>query len=416
MKYLTANLEEIQLWRDRARNGDYPEDFKRIKEQAEAFVLDPLSEVWVGDPTTGCVQKGDEYEPHKEGRGCKDAAFMYLITGDRKYYKAVKLLLDVQVVVKETDFSNRSRWCEGKIRDQNPGFFIAAWATCLLFAYDWIGLHDDKIDLWFLNAGKYFQKNVDRDLSLVFNKRLIEDYELSKYAKDVKIETIQDGISNLSRFYNNRRASMVRFYALVGLKLEDEVLKNSAKMFVKEWLKFSVYPSGDIGEIKERATAANPSMGLYYASLTLGEIADIADSFYRQGDDELYKYYTSVGLFGTDGGVKTIYNTVKRLLDHLSGNVNPLVIGKASNWNVVNHIFFAKPNLFWNDHRIEKAYKQKFPEPAAKLGSHIPWGGMWETYPGVLFMYAAEKPTVKVPIGEHKAEFDGRTFTVKIHS
>ncbi|MFZ0257214.1 MAG: hypothetical protein WAN46_16545, partial [Gammaproteobacteria bacterium] len=94
--------EEVSIWRERAANGPYktagdvnsnsPGDWDRIKRNADAFVANPSADRWDGGyQGSGCMPKWSE-EPINPNKMFKirDAAFVYLVTGENKYRDMVR--------------------------------------------------------------------------------------------------------------------------------------------------------------------------------------------------------------------------------------------------------------------------------------------------------------------------------------
>jgi hypothetical protein len=395
-----------------------PGDWDRIFRNANDFLNHPTKEIWKTDTTKECLKRSSPI-PIYEGVKLKDAAFVYLITGDEKYLTSVKAILMEQALEPSTDFGDSIRWCPKAIRDVEPGFFVAEWMTKLLFAYDYTkgnySMNEKKIlDDWFNKAAKFFMKDVNSDLNLVFNNRDKGDYSLTSYSKVAKIGEIKSlshdngwKIPTLAYWYNNRRGSMIRYVAFAGVFFSNTKYITTSKQYVKEWLRFSVFPDGTVGEFA-RFEEDFPDLGWAYATYVVSQAMEIADVLARHGDEELYKYKTSKGAFGTEGGNKTILLTIKNLLFYLdktytrraaihNTNYDPLIDGslKERNWNTVNDIWFAMGNVYYRNKYIKDNYLRKAknrdpypkPEKTATMGPHIPWSGLWAVYPGVLFMF-----------------------------
>ena len=76
--------------------------------------------------------------------------------------------------------------------------------------------------------------------------------------------------------------------------MSNTVSASLAKMWVKEWIMFSVYPQGWMGEF-ERWTSTNPMKGMTYAGTTLTQPLTIATLLARTGDYELLDWTTTAG-------------------------------------------------------------------------------------------------------------------------
>lgn len=433
---LHVTQEELNIWRERAKvvpyqskSGPYrstgdvsensPGDWDRILQNANRFLSNPGADRWKGYTGGGCVPRNSA-EPLKKAYLLRDAGFAYLITSDSRYLNAVRSEILAQTGESGTDFSKTNRWCNGVLNDGAPGFLIADWLSRLLVGYDYIRSSisqsdRQRIDTWFRNAAFFFQREVDLPFSRIYTNRLAGNYNLTLYAINSKIERIAAishyggrKIPGIAKWYNNRRGSMVRFYALVGIQQNENQLRSSAKLYVKEWLKFSTFPDGIIGEF-ERWENNKPDLGWSYASYAIGQAVDIANHFARAGDQELYKYSTSDGAIGTQGGNKTILLTIKNLLSYTDGSVkryattdskkagNPAAlidnINPSTGWAAVNDIWASAANVYYKDSYITSVYTRtrsgtkSYPQQPASAGPDIAWNGSGGLYPGKLFMF-----------------------------
>jgi predicted phage tail protein len=414
--------EEVQIWRQRAISGPYksagdastgsPGDWTRILNQANAFLADPSKERFLG---------GDgnyHNEPHKNHVNMKDAAFVYLITRDKKYFDAVRKELLAQIQIPGTD---PSKWAY--IGDMGR-WVSAEWISRLLFSYDYI--KDDltsaertQLDQWFDKAGKYFTTNIHQNLVLLFPNRLKEDYSvrgrdaLSGSMRDKYTHVNKDGskgnlMSYLSSWYNNRRSVQMRTVGLIGAFLNDMNMQFHAKLYVKELLMFSTYPDGTMGEYERNGNYGNPQAGMTYSAFNIQSATDIADVLARKGDFELYNYSTSQGLHGTQGGNKNIKLLVENYYRQTDLSVERFyqivdIKNRIDSENEfggtygierwVNDIWYTNTNIYWKNDYYKKVYMRNVgpPYPTKNLSGcgsvGYPWGGLGASFPGVLFMF-----------------------------
>ncbi|MCC9135062.1 PA14 domain-containing protein [Pontibacter silvestris] len=416
--------EELSIWRQRASKGPYksfgdagrnsPGDWDRIKQNADAFLSKPNDEVWEGPEVNDGV-----HQPHQQGIKLRDAAFVYLITQDNKYSEAVRKVL-LQTAAKRGN--NIASW--GYFGDTN-GWISAEWLTRLLFAYDYIKetvptTDRQTLDNWFRQSATAMANNVHSDLGKNFPNRLSGNYSVTgsvAKAGSMKSEYTHinangskgNRVSNLAIWYNNRRSQQILIAGLTGVFLNDANLKNHAKTYVKEWLKYSVYPDGTQGEYA-RNESGYPQKGANYTTVTLQAMAALADVMARTGDTELYNYSTSEGMHGTEGGKKSLRMAFETYLSQVDGSVKRYAISVKSN-NIINHISKDKklhwvkdiaaavPNNYWKSSYIRGVYTRSgsgsvaYPGPGEKpsLASEgpiaCPWGGTGAIYPGILFMF-----------------------------
>ncbi|MDO1451346.1 T9SS type A sorting domain-containing protein [Rhodocytophaga aerolata] len=465
---------ELDIWRLRANGNDStnykstndvspysPGDWNRIAQYASDFKNNTnnarINERY-GGPTyngpnepswngTGAVPKNSLPIPNLKGFKLLSAAFYYMVKkggtnadpNALEYALKVKQELLYQVdSVPRLDMSNTTRWT-GAISDEGPSMFIASWFTRLYFAYDYINNNTvfsgttgaterQKIDAWFLKAANYFAKNINDDLSLPFENRWNEDYDISAYGTSSGVGSINtythkyangnpgNGIPSLAKWYNNRRGTQVEFYNLVGIKTNNTSLLKSAKLFVKEMLKFSTFPDGSIGEFYRGEPTTLTEQGWQYGMVLLNNLVSIADHQARNGDFELYDYTTSDGKFGTQGGNKNlkliselmlkltknepslewyVYNQQTPQLGNSSYRING--VDPVYNKYYVNDIWMSLPNIYWKSNLVKDIYTRNAagttPYPDGQInkvggvGATEPWHGGFGSYPGVLFMF-----------------------------
>lgn len=457
---LHVTQQELNIWKARAAStltsgttnyrvkGDVsansPGDWNRIVANANTFKSNPAAERYKAhETTTTCIQQGSAGEPHL-GEKLRDAAFAYLVTGDVTYRDAVRTELLAQAAEPSTDFSNTSRWCSNVIRDVNPGFFTAAWLTRLLFAYDYIrsslGAADKaRLEKWFFNAAEYFQaRNVDVDLQKIWQNRYNGLYEpnynsngTTYYDIDLGAHTTHYGgpaFANLSLWHNNRRSVMTSFFTSVGVMLGVEnnvvpgevgltssalaakvnLFKDRGKLFVKEWLMFSVRADGTVGEM-ERWGATLPEQGWQYALILTDHVLMIADHLARAGDPELYNYTTSAGKYGTEGGPKSLQATATHMLKYVDRTLNRYATDQAArstdnNYRIdaisplegkhyVFDTWVAQSNLYWKNAYLKSIYTRQatgtsaYPAFPTGSGQYNAWTGGFGVFPGKLFMF-----------------------------
>ncbi|MBC7923940.1 MAG: hypothetical protein H7Z75_22945 [Ferruginibacter sp.] len=433
--------EEVNVWRQRTASGPYrqkgdvksnsPGDWDRILNNANSFVASPSAWRWRGSTAGGCVQRFS-IEPRTEGTKLRDAAFAFRLTDNYRYRDAVRNELLAQAADPLTDFGNASRWCAAPngLADANPGFAITEWLKRLLVGYDFIRStltpgERQTLDAWFLKAGLYFQNSMDNNYA--FNRRFVDrnngNYTLTQYSTasekvNPTYATYYGGYSVgfLAQAYNNRWAAIASFVGLVGQSQAHAGLKKSAKMWYQEWMRYAIYPSGDVADM-HRSTGpgvdggpSNNEKGLNYGYSTVGAMALLADAFARAGDPSLYDYTTSEGAYGTEGTPKNLKKVILNLLDYLNqskykyattnaGNVGRneyLINGVDPSVSGANEIvadaWFARANLYYRDSKISNAYERKgsgtrgYPEWPRSAGPHQPWSGHADTSPGELLM------------------------------
>lgn len=442
--------EELQIWRQRAESGPYknagdvsptsPGDWTRIMNHANAFLQSPSKDRYLGG-------KGNyASEPHSNHVNMRDAAFVYLITGQKKYLDAVKKELMAQIAVPEMDVT---KW---DLVGDTHRFTAAEWFVRLLFSYDYIkdGLthaEKQKLDQYFLNVGKFYANNINHYHEMLFPDRLAGDY--TKKGRDAASGAMskqythinKDGskgnqLSVLSAWYNNRKASMMRAVGLIGVFLDNQELIKHTKLFIKEMIMFSVYPDGTMGEYNRNGNYGNPQAGMIYSGINIQMSVEVADALARKGDFELYEYETSKGLWGTEGGKKSIRLMVKNFYDQVSYKVerytgsvdikNRIDIENefGGNYGIekwAHDVWFSMGNVYWKDEYFKSVYLRKVGPPYADknlsgCGSvSWPWSGAGAVYPGVLFMFGQMEGKVWPYHGKKSEACDNAPVAPKIN-
>lgn len=418
---LHVSDQELRRWRDRAADGPYriegdvssgsPGDWDRIVDSAKEFRDNPDGARWDGPDAgeDGCVPQWAEEPPTAEAAGLRDAAFIYLLTGDSEYGDLVKQELLIQSEQDGLDFSDEDLWCSRVILDVNPGFNIAQWLTTLLYAYDYLGpdFFEDaqrrQLDKWFVAGADWLLRDLDHSLSNLFEDRSAGDYSLESidpmygdsiaYLEGPRIGTV-------ARHYNNRRAAQIRLVALSGVKFDVRHHLEAAKRFVKEYLAFSVYPEGAGGDY-HRWRSDRPAAGWSYQANALGSMITIADAFARVGDSELYEYVADCGLHGTEGGEKSLLSSALDQYRYIDGTFERYAARSVSDVRDesrisgygVHDIWVAQANVYYKSQELRERYLRTgddmppYPVSPPTNGPFDPWTGEGGTYPGVMFMF-----------------------------
>ena len=119
-----ATQAEVGIWKQRRTSGQYLDEWKRILSRANNFKSKPrgtwlgsqLNVAWDGHAVTEGEQTPNTYPDGGAGTdrtigdGLRDAAFVYLLTGDKTYLNPVRTLLLQQAAIPGTNFSNTTKW------------------------------------------------------------------------------------------------------------------------------------------------------------------------------------------------------------------------------------------------------------------------------------------------------------------
>ena len=434
---LHVTQEELNIWKQRAQSGPYkssgdvrsnsPGDWDRIVSNKNIFLSNPSAHRWAGQTSNSCVMPEGLTAPGRnQGRPLMEAAFYYLVNTSAPDRETVRLAvrdeLLAQAATAGTNFTNTSRWCLGSpygpLIDENPGFDMSNWMTRLLFAYDYIrstlsSTHQATLDAWFLSWANFTRPNIDGWFAAArFPGRASDNYSNPTNQGVGGAEFKRTHFNGFQsdgwmQGWNNRNAAYVRYIGLAGVMFNNSTLKNSAKRYFKEVIKYSTFSDGTSNEFYRWETG-NAALGWTYAGLMLGSLATIADAFARTGDLELYNYSTSDGYNGTAGGPKSLGQMITVYLGYVNGTItrygtsNPANNGNSnyridsidnvSGESYADDHYFAQANIFYRSTFNSSIYLRTAsgapPYPASyATGGWTPFTGEWGIYPGMLFQF-----------------------------
>jgi hypothetical protein len=419
--------DEVAAWRRRAVEGPYrvagdvaphsPGDWQRIRAAADRFLGDPSAALWdgPGGADDGCVEQDAGNPPTDGPSDLRDAAFVALLEGDVPERDAVREVLLEQVGRATTDLCDRGRWCTEVLYDVGPAFDVAEWVSKLLLAYDYLGPESfspeerASVDAWFLAAARFLQHDLDVALERLF---VDEDRASGRLRQEVTSGCDRvphlDGaaICPVHLHYNNRRATIARLVAMVGVHQDDAALRASASRFVEEFLAYGVFPDGSVSDF-ERWTTEEPDLGWAYGANTVASVLVIAEVFARAGDASLYALETSDGALGSEGGPKSLHGAARAIVDHVAGTTvrhateDPGEAGEdtridgvdeARGWYGLHDLGLVVANVRLRDATIRAVTARSlpgisYPSDPASNGPHQPWTGSGGLFPGVLFQY-----------------------------
>ncbi|WP_269523439.1 hypothetical protein [Coraliomargarita parva] len=430
---------DLEEWQKRTVNGPYrvsgdafdpqiPGEWQRLTESAATFAADPAAER-KSSYTIQTSSSGASAAVYiRNHRVMLDAAFYSLVMNDSELAGQVKdellwharnsnLQMD-PAQYQRTDYGNwwgaawilRLVMCADFVETSFSSSELAefrAWVKDWAYSYEY-SVHKEL-------TGGVFSNRADRDYETGLGYAAKEDYFGSTYAYKDASGTLHNPIAWVHKFYNNRRAGVMEFVGLAGVWLEDAFLKERAKLYVEEWIKFSVFPDGSVGEYERNNLSGNVQQGFNYNGYNLESAVAITDALARSGDSSLYEFATRDGMYGTECGDGDADKTLKMIVTtHLDliekkkdwyydgaavqevyriDNTSETGIEIGTQWN--SEIYFAPMgNRYWNDSRIQKGYMRQNSGSIAytsPLGSAGPYGGPWRghqaSFPSVLFMF-----------------------------
>lgn len=363
---------EVDIWRARMVSGPYkstgdayagsPNDFDKIRLDADAQVANPESLIQF-------TVNSASAEEGTFGFKTRDAALLYLLTGDTEYRDAAKSTL---LGFFSAEANARTFFDVGCFRalPSNPAvadayFSHAQTISRLTIAYDFVrsGLSESEkrtIENGLRRYGYFFAAQIqggptETGIGGIFPQRQNDNYAVRgrnanpsinypaylTEVEDTDNDCVPDGpaydtythinadgslgnrISYVSLYFNNRRARLAYAVAMIGAVLDDETLLDQAVRYTKEWLTYGVYPDGSQGEFNRNGNYCEPQAGRMYASNNIDQAILTAEVLARRGDMSLYNFSTAEGLFGTEGGNKSIGSVVDRYFS---------LISRATSW------------------------------------------------------------------------------------
>ncbi|MCK5615401.1 hypothetical protein KAR91_76765 [Candidatus Pacearchaeota archaeon] len=344
---ITFKYIELVVWRDRAINGPYkttgdrfafsPGSWDDLVIRSERFMSDPSAEYWdyvdaefIGD------YPGDVYT-YSRGHGIVAAAFYGLIKEDNTYREAAKTAVLAQI-------ANSNPVFEDHIADVDypNGMHFAAFTSRLFYAFDYT------YDLWSASEITAFETWMERAMILYrhiwsdycyrcWPNRDDDDYSVvSWWALTGQETTAQPQPYTHSDLggtdhnftakyanwfqYQNRSMWYVQAEFLWGLYKNDDERIGQVKRYIREMLMFAVWPDGMIAESYANGKYGRVGTGAHwYVTLQISGALMIAEHLRRRGDNSLYEFSTSEGIFGSEGGTKNLRLLVDTHVENLRG-------------------------------------------------------------------------------------------------
>ena len=355
---------ELATWRQRAQGhrfvnaGDVqpgtPGDWQTIQRNADAFARGQES----GFSATSNAQRTTH------GGLLRDAAFAHLMAPDAALLAKVRARLLAEVSDPVNDFSRLClRELSGQVQD--AWFGEATWLLRSMVAYDFVrqalpAADRRLIDNWLRRNANVLAAQLDYGLNYVFPLRHQGNYAQRGSAAaavgeavwaavqvdtngDCRIDGRDDPrafaaynhvhadgsrgprTSELSQWFNNRKAINAAAVGAAGLLLGDAGLVLRAKRYTMEWLSYGVWADGSEGEYLRNGDYCIAKQGVIYAASTVQSALLLSRILARQGDLSLLRFKTRDGLFGTQAQVgqadKSLQTVVKTHLDLITGQL-----------------------------------------------------------------------------------------------
>jgi hypothetical protein len=437
--------EELQIWKQRAVNGPYkssgdvsqnsPGDWDRIIANKNSFMADPDAQRWAGK-IGSCFKNSDtNLQPgFGQGRYIKDAAFYSEVQNDATVRAGVITELLAQAQHAGVQWNNTTVWsgsCTSQMTHSHaPMLYMNTWMAKIIVAYDFVRRHMSSgqqatMDAWLLAYSTRFEPTNHRVyLTQRFPKRGVDDYSVvSSYSP---LHLLYFGGPSHGPWHNawdNTMSTGYLNHGLISIITHNQPLQDWTKRFVREWVRYQMWSEGQLGDLyRWHQDGGSPCKGYWYAGEQMGHILMLAEAFARNGDSSLYEYVTSDGIYGSQGGSKSLKLAAQHFQNMVrgaaNGGVNRMATTNASkatdlryridgdcndytatgesgsfNWDGIEEVFVAIGNRFWNDNAIKTGYMRQSPYAAYPTSPNGPGGcgstyeGPWCILPGVLFMW-----------------------------
>jgi len=426
---------DVGVWRDRAVNGPYksagdafdpqvPGEWSRIVSDKNTFMSNPTAD---REPVLEIPDNGT----YRGSQRMVAAAFYALVQGDGAVANTVKAEILWHARASGTQVSPT----QSMITDQG-NWWKASWLLRFLMSADFIEDSFTTSELaevkdWLSDWAHAYESSVHEELNNVWPNRYNRDYSnpgfaatsagYNYYAYKDSSGVKHNPIPVSARYYNNRRSTIMQVVGLIGVWINDVTLMDRAKLYVEEWLQFSVFPDGSVGEFERNNISGNVQQGLIYNSANLEASISIASALSHVGDNSLFEFSTRNGIWGTESGAGEPEKNLKMavyaymdLIEHKRdwyfdrGSViddhridSTSETGGSIGFQWVGEIYFAPMgNRYWKDERIKQGYMRTAAGSvpySSKFGSAGPlagpWGGHQAAFPSTLFMFAQMEGT-----------------------
>jgi hypothetical protein len=202
-----------------------------------------------------------------------------------------------------------------------PAMWVARAFACYTRHRDTASVGDRTvIDAWFLDQAEEMRDMLSDQLAAHIPGRATDNYTtLSTAANTATGYLLYQGgppIYISAILHNNRRANMVLAVAMIGLYYNVPAMIAEARRYVQEWVRFQVFPAGELGEWERADNYSTPQQGLMYGATNIAVALEVAARFADVGDRSLADYSTTAGVHGTASATpKTIYTPMRTMMD-----------------------------------------------------------------------------------------------------
>jgi len=411
--------EELDIWNNRRLSGAYKKNWDdRIYANARLF-MDGHRDAspWVGYTGGGCWSPSTNVHPHDHrarATWANSAGFVYRVLkyagdpGATAYFNKVKSYLMGHTTIPGINFKNANKWCVSSYSIQGHQQWFGAWMRRLAITYSWLkadmsAADRAKFEDWLLAAGRYIVKHNEWHIGRSFSNRYNDQYNCDRdFCPGQNLGKIYTGgptYWQINGTWNNRAAVVASGAGVVGVVTGDNVLRDKGVRWVKESLRYAVWPDGTYVDII-RTSPSNTNAWSYPMDY-MGSIATMADALARTGDSSLYDYKTREGApGGSESKAGQPAKSISSVIAHLAGQVDgkvkkgsPTITSKDAATGQTNDSewYFILSNIYYKSDYIKGIYNRTGPGvPARTAIQAAGWDrhtGDWSTFPDMEFMW-----------------------------
>lgn len=402
-----------------------PGDWARIVTNKNSFMNSPSADRYLGHGSCPASQNEGPFGGGNWPRGVKirDAAVYAAVAQDATVRNAVITEMLVHANAANLAWQNDTLFgCvtfQGAVALPWNSLFIKMLIGYTFIRPDISAGNRSTMDTWFL---RFAQRQEEQGHTIVvkrFPNRKSGSYSNPAFTNGcpgtqrIYLSSPQDNFNqcNFMSAWTNTIMFHYVSVAIVGVMLDNTALKAEATRYFQEVIKYGVFPNGTHHETY-RGMTQNVLHGMVYSGVDVLFMAIMAEVFARDGDPSLYNYSTSIGLFGTEGGPKTLRTMIDHYTGRTSGAVNIYAQSittnnkldsniQADNWQTVDDVVIAATVQNWyGDGAIEGAVFATNGRPAYETamghacGVENSWQGGFCLLPTPMLQYAGTEGLV----------------------
>ena len=431
---LLLSDQEVSIIQDRAINGPYkttgdkfaysPGAWDASKVLADAMYNNTMlwADLWdCPNVTLGSARPDGNanLQPYTNqiGHYTLNAAFYYLIKGITGYGSVAKAAILAQVRNYNPHFEDYYTLSASSALNM---FHFAGVATRFLIAFEYVkdlfnSSEIAEVEAWMERCHTMLRYNAEFYPKTNFPNRLSRDYSvLGNYAasgqlwptgdrwayKDA-VGTRHNQLYRIHTDYNNQWGLDMLFCGLWAIYKNDATRIDRAKIWFEEYMKYGVFPDGTLGEYvrNNQAVTNNIQLGtMWYSVIALECYIYFAEALRRIGDNSMYAYSTTSGLWGSQGTAKNlalILDTLKSYIEGTTLRYNDEMTVSASslldvmggtNWRYKPEIAFGVANLYFDAQKYKDVYLQDNAthDYISIYGPSYITGAQWQNNAGIM--------------------------------